>query len=115
MGVIFYASSLPGSDVPQGPSGLAHFALYAVLGALLALALGPGSGWRTIAVAAAIGAFYGLTDEFHQSFVPGRTPSSADWLIDVAGAASGAAIVVLSARGAARRRPRDQDSEPRAG
>jgi VanZ family protein len=115
MGLIYYASSLTGSEVPHGPGGLAHFALYAVLGALLALALGARGGWRAIAAAAVLGALYGLTDEFHQSFVPGRTPSVADWLIDFAGAATGAALVVLGTHWVARRRPSDQDHEPRTG
>ena len=26
--------------------------------------------------------FYGITDEFHQSFVPERTMSSIDWAVD---------------------------------
>jgi VanZ family protein len=30
--------------------------------------------------------FYGLSDEFHQSFVPGRSPSGFDVLADVCGA-----------------------------
>jgi len=48
--------------------------------------------WRRIAGATLLGAFvitvlYGVSDEFHQSFVPGRTPDVADVAADAAGAA----------------------------
>lgn len=41
----------------------------------------------------AIAALYSLTDEYHQSFVPGRTPSIVDCGIDTAGAALSTLIV----------------------
>ncbi|PPD35647.1 MAG: teicoplanin resistance protein VanZ [Methylomonas sp.] len=37
---------------------------------------------------------YGITDEWHQSFVPGRESSHADWLADSIGAAL--AVILLS-------------------
>ncbi len=39
-----------------------------------------------IIVTALFCSFYGLTDEWHQSFVPGRNADSADWLADTCGA-----------------------------
>jgi hypothetical protein len=55
--------------------------------------------WRIAITAVALTAGYGMTDEFHQSFVGGRTPSAADWLADAAGAAVAvAAIVLIAAR-----------------
>ena len=33
----------------------------------------------------AIGAFYGITDEFHQLFIPTRTSDIYDWMADVIG------------------------------
>ncbi len=98
MAVIFGLSSLPGSSVPGKYGTLAHFVVYAVLGALLVLAL-PRSDrpWAAVATAVAIASLYGITDEFHQSFVPGRVPDVADWAVDTAGALT-AAILLESAR-----------------
>ena len=39
-----------------------------------------------------IGAVYGITDEWHQMYVPGRMPDVVDWLADVAGLVTGYAI-----------------------
>lgn len=67
----------------------AHITEYAVLAALLYW------GFRRVtrrhpraaSLALAVTALYGITDEIHQSFVPGRTPSVPDLLIDLIGAA----------------------------
>ena len=86
MAVIFGMSSLSGSSVPEGPPALGHFMLYAVLGALYYLALPGGTrAWRVV-LAIGLASVYGVSDEFHQSFVPGRTPDVMDWLVDTAGA-----------------------------
>jgi VanZ family protein len=45
--------------------------------------------WREGIVAVLIVALYAATDEFHQSFVPGRTPLVSDVLIDTIGAVFG--------------------------
>ena len=50
-----------------------------------------------------IGAFYGASDEWHQRFVPGRSPSLGDWAADVAGVVLGYGLVMLLANGFARR------------
>ena len=42
----------------------------------------------------AIGVLYGLSDEWHQMYVPGRMPDVADWIADVVGLVSGYAWVV---------------------
>lgn len=85
MGVIFALSAR--STVPE-PLGLAagltaiagHLVAYAVLAALLSLAL--------------IGATaYGLSDEWHQTFVPGRDASVLDIVVDGIGALGGLAAV----------------------
>jgi hypothetical protein len=99
MAVIFTASSI--SDVPELPGGISapmgHFGEYAVLSLLLVRALAGGRWagvtWRTAAAAVLVSTAYGLTDEWHQSFVPGRQPDLADVMMDAAGAsvAAGAA------------------------
>jgi hypothetical protein len=94
--VIFAASSLPGSSIPGGYSFQGHFAEYAVLGALVmaALRLRPGR-WTWMLVAVAACSVYGVTDEVHQAFVPGRTPDVLDWAMDTVGAVAGVAGVAL--------------------
>jgi hypothetical protein len=47
---------------------------------------GAGYGFRQVALATLIASLYGISDEFHQSCVPGRSPDVADWLADTAGA-----------------------------
>lgn len=92
MGVIFAFSSLPGSSVPGGYSFQAHFAEYALFGLLVMLALARGPAtlrWALVAVA--VCSLYGVTDELHQAFVPGRTPDVLDWAMDTVGAAAGVA------------------------
>jgi VanZ family protein len=39
--------------------------------------------------------FYGITDEFHQSFIPGRCMSITDWAADTVGAVIGSSIMLL--------------------
>jgi hypothetical protein len=106
MCVIFAGSSLSGSSIPGGYSYQGHFAEYAVLGALVmaALRLRPRRlTWMLVAVGAC--SVYGITDEVHQAFVPGRTPDVLDWAMDTVGAIAGVAGVALwlawSARGRA--------------
>jgi VanZ family protein len=103
-GVIFGLSSQPGSKLPGGWSVEGHLGVYAVLGVLVWFALGGRSaGLRGIILAIAIASAYGITDEFHQSFVPQRTPDVLDWVTDTAGAAVGVMTVAyLSGRRAGR-------------
>jgi VanZ family protein len=49
-------------------------------------------------------ACYGVTDEWHQRYVPGRFPSVDDWVADALGAA--AAVIGLVAIARVRRRCR---------
>jgi VanZ family protein len=99
MGVIFGLSSLTGSDVPGRFTGLGHFGLYAMLGALYLAALSPQRpSWKHAIAAVLLASAYGVTDEFHQSFVPGRMPDVMDWLVDTAGAASAAGVMALLSR-----------------
>jgi len=101
---IFVESSI--SQVPALPSGFTdkdgHGLLYAGL-AVLVLRAASGATWdgvtlRAAAAAVAFAAVYGITDEFHQWFVPGRTADVNDWVADCTGAAIGVAVVWLIAR-----------------
>ncbi len=107
MAATFAASHRPAIAIPFGaPDYVAHALSYAVLGALLVRALGGGPlGSMTqslIVPAALIGALYGLSDEFHQSFVPGRMASAGDLAADAIGSLAGA--VAAAATGAFVRR-----------
>lgn len=62
---------------------IAHFAVYGLLATLICRA---GKGWRAAAWAVVLASAYGLSDEFHQSFVPGRSPEVMDWVADTTGA-----------------------------
>ena len=69
----------------NGGDKVAHFSVYGLLGTLLCRALRP--GWRGAVLALVIASFFGATDEWHQSFVPGRDADVMDWLADTSGAA----------------------------
>ncbi len=97
---IFTVSAVPGSELPQlppnGSDKLIHAAVYGVLGALCwrgARRARPNhSSGRVIAVAVLIAMLYGITDEFHQAFVPRRTPDWQDAIADTLGGMAGALI-----------------------
>ena len=100
--LVFALSSFPlriDADVVPGGDKTAHVGEYAVLGFLLARALRmtrPSLGrGAVVAGAALLGAFYGASDEFHQSFVPERTASLGDLAADAAGALLGALLLAV--------------------
>ena len=96
MGLIFYlsAQSDPGADIGAVGRVLAHTGEFAALTALWAWALAPAQGRRAIPVAAAIALAYAISDEIHQSFVPGRDADP----LDVAADAAGIALACLALR-----------------
>jgi VanZ family protein len=95
--VIFMMSAKPGSQIPGRFSEIAHFTEYLMLGMLLYGALKT-SGWRRAGLLALVFAsLYGVTDEFHQAFVPQRTPDPMDWALDTLGAAVGVLLARFSA------------------
>ena len=99
MAAIFVLSSM--SSVPDLPGGLsdktAHTLVYSGLGALVvrALARGRWSAVRPVVLAAAVLAatLYGVTDEFHQRYVPGRESDLRDVAADAIGAGAAAAAL----------------------
>jgi VanZ family protein len=95
--VIFWWSSKPGTQVPGRFSEVAHFGEYFLFGTLLYLALRlDSSAGRAAAFAIVIASLYGISDELHQHFVPGRVPDVLDWATDTTGAtlAAGTALLV---------------------
>jgi VanZ family protein len=97
--VIFLLSSIPGASMPQLPAlrydKVLHALVYSVLGGLFFLALRQASSLTTgrLVVATALFALgYGLTDELHQVFVPGRSADLYDALADGVGGLLGATI-----------------------
>jgi hypothetical protein len=97
MALIFTASAIPGSEIPgfgfwdfifkKG----GHMIGYALLAASYSLALNAGEkeGCSRLVFAACLATVYSVTDEWHQGFTPGRTPSAWDVFIDAAGAVIG--------------------------
>ena len=93
-------------------SPAAHFCEYALLGLLLVGALRQHMPLRRAClVALACASLFGVTDELHQSFVPGRLCDPLDWLVDTCGAALGAA----TAQAASRLRAGKRDPRPSGG
>jgi VanZ family protein len=94
--VIFSLSTLQGSQVPGRFGPLGHFGEYAILAALTVVAARPRRGVLAAAIVAiAVACGYAATDELHQAFVPSRMPDAIDWLVDSAGALTGATLAAL--------------------
>lgn len=95
MAFLFWVSSRTGfGPVSEIPDWMTHGAGYAVLAVLACRALAGGLGRpvtaATAALAVVISTAYGVTDEWHQAFVPGRVADAWDILKDLGGAAVGA-------------------------
>ncbi|MCE2413196.1 VanZ family protein [Candidatus Poribacteria bacterium] len=100
MALIFVISSLEQPPLPMPEfewltiDKLYHFIEYAILGGLVARALVKAKPdlvpsrlvWY---VAAVFSILYGASDEWHQTFVPGRFATLADWVADVLGSIGG--------------------------
>lgn len=78
---------------------LAHFSEYFILAVLLTRALNGRSAGilakRHMMWSLAMAVIYSLTDEWHQSFVPGRSARVGDVIIDAIGALCGTLTVYL--------------------
>jgi VanZ family protein len=96
MVIIFCFSSIPSNEMPR--FGLIDFLVkkggHATGYALLALANMHALGWdrKRWPLAWLLTVIYSATDEFHQSFVPGRHPAWTDVGIDAFGATLGLLI-----------------------
>jgi VanZ family protein len=100
MAFIFFASSVPGDQIPgHFWDKLVHLLVYAVLGVLFLVPLAEGRlsqvTTRAAAMAVGLSTLYGLFDEAHQAFTPQRSPDVQDLLADSLGAALGVAAILL--------------------
>jgi VanZ family protein len=95
-------STLPRPKGILGYDKLQHLLAYAVLAAALGLWISP-AFWKrrpraALCIVSLIGAVYGVIDEIHQYFVPGRDCNIWDWLADALGAGIGAAAALAALR-----------------
>lgn len=79
---------------PLGGFDFGHFVAYFILALLVFYGIGKNTPGAKLSVVA-ICLVYGITDEFHQSFVPGRHPDIIDVRNDVIGAAAAMILVSL--------------------
>ena len=94
--VLFYLSSLRVHDGPplvEINDKVVHGILFGVLGGLLAWGRTRAPSRAGHGLLLTLGFLYALSDEFHQRFVPGRTPSGWDLLADGIGLVVGYAAV----------------------
>lgn len=76
----------------------AHFTIYLCLGCVsvsLCYEYFPQKNLKCISIAEAICVVYACSDEFHQSFIPGRSAELADVFIDSSGALSGTFLIIF--------------------
>lgn len=105
LGAILTATSLPNSVIPDvgfrfADKGL-HFTMYGGLGLLIARAMH--NPPRTTRIRVVVAAFLfvvaiGALDEWHQTFIRGRSMELADWVADSAGGLTGALLWVTGSR-----------------
>ena len=94
MGIIFYLSSLTfDTELPSNSDKIIHIIIYGPLALLLYKALkGTGIRKHLFAASLILAGLYGITDEIHQSFVPGRDAAAGDAVADFIGAFVGCYI-----------------------
>ena len=100
MAGIYFVSGLPIAPLPADVSDkTGHVAAYGGLAALCVRAVGGGLPCRVVFrvawLALVIAGGYGVFDEIHQLFVPGRSGELNDWYADVTGAVIGIGVCWL--------------------
>lgn len=90
MATLYWLSSQEnfGEEPPVDvPDKWAHFIAYGFLGTLIGRT---GAFWNRgsqgMWLAVLVASLYGASDEWHQTFVPGRYPDAVDWVADTLGA-----------------------------
>ena len=98
--MLFIATTLPASNLPSVAVSdkIKHFGAFFGLSVLLSLTLIYQNKVLLfkkyfLVSALVISSIYGLLDEIHQSFVPGRNSEFLDWVADSLGASAGVFIV----------------------
>jgi VanZ family protein len=106
--VLSSQSTLP---VPKGILGfdkLQHLLAYLCLAASFVFWFSPAQRrfhrFRTFLLLSLVGSLYGVIDEAHQFFVPGRDCNVWDWIADTMGALLGAGVALMADRLVLRRR-----------
>ena len=93
MAAIFYVSSLSDLSISEGVAVSGHSAAYLGLAVVVVRALAGGLprriSVRVAALALLITVAYAVSDEVHQSYVPGRVADAYDVLTDAIGAIAG--------------------------
>jgi VanZ family protein len=96
--LLYHLSSAPlTSTLPAGDKTV-HVVAYAGLAGLTVRSLFFGTRWspgHVFSAASLLAILYGISDEWHQAFVPGRSSGVDDVIADAAGALLGAALGVL--------------------
>lgn len=103
--ILLIATSIPTDDFPRVlmtvGDKVKHFSAYFILGGYLTIAFSVQERFpllrKYFIIAAILAAtVYGLIDEIHQAFIPGRFYELLDWVADILGASVGSLIVGLS-------------------
>jgi VanZ family protein len=97
LGIIYVGSEQPAvrrapQKIEYAVAKISHVLEFAALGAALNRAVAPAGSTlplRSILATTAFSTIYAASDEFHQTFTPGRTASVRDVVIDLMGALIG--------------------------
>ena len=100
MGLIFSLSGVPGDSLPLPDvvnlDKVLHAGVYGVLALTVLFAIPERSyrahPWKISLLVVLFCLLYGISDEFHQSFIPNRCPSVLDLVADTVGAALAALL-----------------------
>jgi VanZ family protein len=88
---LVFASGNNPAQIPGSFVGFDKVAHFCVFGLLATFVLRTSTVWRRLGwrgwIALAVVSAFGATDEWHQSFTPGRSVEFADWMADTSGAA----------------------------
>lgn len=99
MALIFLFSSFEYPDIgdlPEDSDKAIHFFEYAVLSVLFFISLRKSGFIRNVYwLSVILSTIYGITDEYHQSYVPGRFAGIGDVTADFIGSAAGVILLRL--------------------